>query len=337
MKLKKNQLFFLFICGIVILSNTALCKNKQTKENIHAFKIEYVKEINNSIINNKEKGIGTIIHDFIFGEEITELNNPFNLILINSNSFWILDQGKSTILNYKVDQNELTDPIKNIYPSLVGICFDQDRNVYFSDSKNNKIYIKKVKSEKVDVYNKRFDLNKPTGIAYLSSAKQLWVCETGNHRIAQLESNGKILKTLGKRGTGRGEFNFPTFLWIDENELIYIVDSMNFRIQIIDGTGKVVKVFGEVGNATGFFARMKGIATDSKGHIYVVDGLYNTVQIFDFDGNFLFSFGAQGHGQGEFWLPAGIFIDDKDYIYIADSYNSRIQIFKLIEKASYEN
>jgi DNA-binding beta-propeller fold protein YncE len=310
--------------------------DKNINENNSSFKVEWIREYNNNVISNKEKGIGRILYDFIFGEDVTLFNRPFNLRLINSNSIWILDQGNKTILNFDLEKKTLNNPTEKIFPSLVGICSDQNDNIYFSDSKKNTIFIKKAKSNQVEVFNVGSKLLQPTGLAYFASENQIWVCETGNHRLVQLNENGEIINTIGRRGTEKREFNFPTFLWIDFDGLVYIVDSMNFRIQILDSSGNVHFVFGEPGNATGFLARPKGIATDSKGHIYVVDGLYHTVQIFDKNGNFLFNFGYQGSAKGEFWLPVGIYIDDKDFIYVADSYNSRIQVFRLFEKVKHE-
>ena len=68
------------------------------------------------------------------------------------------------------------------------------------------------------------------------------------------------------------EFNFPTFIWIDNKGIVYLVDTMNYRIQILDKTGNFIFSFGSIGDATGYFARPKGIATDSHGNIYVADG-----------------------------------------------------------------
>jgi len=84
--------------------------------------------------------------------------------------------------------------------------------------------------------------------------------ETGAHRISVLNRKGEIIKRTGSRGNGPGEFNFPTFIWIDKLGNAYVVDSMNFRIQIFNKNGEFVSAFGEIGDATGYFARPKGIA-----------------------------------------------------------------------------
>ena len=175
-------------------------------------------------------------------------------------------------------------------------------------------------------------LDQPTGIACNRTSGDVWVVETGAHQLLHFNSQGQLIARIGERGPGPGQFNFPTFIWIDQEGRIYLVDSMNSRIQLLDPAGAYLGSFGEPGDATGYMARPKGIATDSRGHIYVADALFHAVQIFDRQGNFLYSFGSQGQGTGEFWMPAGLYIDQQDHIYVADSYNGRVQMFELVKK-----
>lgn len=295
--------------------------------------IKWVGEISSLDEFQEDKSlIGNII-ELIVGGETLNLIKPISLALTDSNKIWILDQGLMSPL--LIDKREaeiilINDDEEFTFPSMVGICKAASDKILFTDSKLNKIFICDLSTEHPIELNDTLELIQPTGIAFSISANEIWVVETGAHRISVLDGNGKFIRSIGKRGTRPGEFNFPTFIWIDNNGLVYINDSMNFRVQVLDASGKIISVFGENGDATGYIARSKGIASDSYGNIYVVDALFNTVQIFDIEGNFLLNFGTQGKKDGEFWLSAGIFIDEENKIYVADSYNSRIQIFQLI-------
>jgi DNA-binding beta-propeller fold protein YncE len=281
----------------------------------------------------KDKSFLSSIVDFLTGTESTNLIKPISITLSGNNKIWILDQGINSPLFIDNDESGITlfnDDEEFHSPSMVGICKFEKDEILYTDSKLNKIYKCDPSEEIPFVLNDTLKLNQPTGIAYSESTNEIWVVETASHQITILDLEGNYERSIGKRGTNPGEFNFPTFIWIDKNGLIYINDSMNFRVQVLDSKGNVISVFGENGDATGYFARSKGIASDSFGNIYVVDALFNTVQIFDIEGNFLFNFGKQGKGEEEFWLPAGIYIDVDDKIYVADSYNSRVQIFQLM-------
>ena len=137
---------------------------------------------------------------------------------------------------------------------------------------------------------------------------------------------GSVLRMIGKRGTGDGEFNFPTELRLNGPDLV-VVDAMNFRVQVLDRSGNFRYAIGKIGDSVGGMFRPKGIGFDSEGHLYVVDGLWSLVQVFNQEGQLLYYFGQKGNRPGAFLLPTGLRIDDNDRIYIVDSFNRRVQVF----------
>lgn len=279
----------------------------------------------------EEKSIFDRVGEFFFGQkQAVILSKPISVVAENPESYWVLDQGLGNLLKVQDGVGEIPHPFKEKANSLVGICASSHNEIFFTDSRADKIFKMSLDKDELTEFNLSVALNQPTGIAFSPLNDELWVVETAAHRISVFNRQGILLRRIGKRGEDPGEFNFPTFIWIDKSGIVYIVDSMNFRIQIMNNDGKVISVFGQIGDATGYFSRPKGIATDSFGNIYVVDALFHAVQIFDKNGKFLYYFGRQGRKDGQFWMPTGIFIDDNDYIYIADSYNSRIQVFQLI-------
>ncbi|NOX37621.1 MAG: 6-bladed beta-propeller [Calditrichaeota bacterium] len=264
---------------------------------------------------------------------------PSSLIKDSMNNLWITDPGDHCIVKINQQVGEITHlrpsaPLR--LPSPIGIAQGPDNQIYITDSATGQILILDSGALSFQLFNDTLQLVRPTGIAYSNKNKQIWVVETGKHRIAIFNTHGRLIRYLGQRGNGPGEFNFPTFIHIDQNGTVYVVDSMNFRVQLFKSSGEWITMFGSIGDATGYFARPKGIATDSYGHIYVVDALFNAIQLFNKEGDFLFYFGEPGRDAGQFWLPLGIYIDSEDLIYIADSYNGRIQIFEFLQGGSHE-
>ncbi len=180
-------------------------------------------------------------------------------------------------------------------------------------------------------------LKRPSGLAYHAATDRVYVSDTANHVIKVFDHTGEVVKTFGSRGTGAGEFNFPTRLWIDRVGRLYVCDTLNYRVQVFSTDGRFIMMFGNHGDRPGNFAHPSGIATDSLGHIYVTDRQYENVQIFDPEGNILMALGNEGSAPGEFWLPGGIYVDETDRIYVADSFNKRVQIFELLEHETDEN
>lgn len=282
---------------------------------------------------DKRPNFGDRVSRILFGEKAQEVIKPFNVLAIDPQHFWILDQGAGGVYEVEDGRGTFLKSLKRselTYTSLVGFCRTKEGDLLISDSRLNRVVL--IQGGQIHIFGDSLSLLQPTGLACDPESGNIWIVETAGHRISQLDRNGKLISRIGGRGSEPGRFNFPTFIWIDYRGKIYVVDSMNHRVQLFNSDGDFLHTFGEAGDASGYMARPKGVATDSRGHIYVADALFHVVQIFDERGRFLYSFGNQGQGRGEFWMPTGIFIDDEDHIYVADSYNARIQIFKLEKK-----
>lgn len=282
--------------------------------------------------SQKAPGFGDRLSRLVFGRKAQEVIKPFNVLAADPGQYWILDQGAGGVFEVLEDEGELIRCMKRAsqdFPSLVGMCGAPAGDIFFTDSRLNQIM--RVTDGELSVFADALSFEQPTGIAFHRQSGEIWVVETGAHRISVLSREGERIRTIGGRGTIAGLFNYPTFIWIDSLGRIFVVDSMNFRVQILNAKGQVESTFGTSGDATGNMARPKGLATDSHGHIYVADALFHAVQIFDDQGRFLSSFGSQGQEKGKFWMPSGIFIDEEDHIYVADSYNARVQIFQVVK------
>lgn len=171
--------------------------------------------------------------------------------------------------------------------------------------------------------------SRPAGLAVDPVRSRLYVADAGAHQVLGFDPQGHNVLKFGHRGTGDGEFNFPTWLAVDADGNVYVTDALNFRVQIFAPDGTRLRAFGTQGDASGDLARPKGIDVDRAGHIYLVDALFDAVQMFDRDGGYLMVFGASGRDPGHFWLPSGLALDG-DRIYVADSYNQRVQVFRFL-------
>ena len=114
---------------------------------------------------------------------------------------------------------------------------------------------------------------RPTGIAVDSAAQRIYVTDTLRNKIYVLDMQGSVLQTVGKGGTGKGEFYYPTELHLDGENLL-VVDAMNFRVQWFKRNGDVEGTLGQVGDSLGQMFRPKGVAVDSEDHLYIVDATF---------------------------------------------------------------
>lgn len=83
-------------------------------------------------------------------------------------------------------------------------------------------------------------------------------------RISVFDKNGKFLRTIGKTGTGPGEFRTPHAIEFDSQGRLVVADRHNHRIQILTKEGKFIKEYKE-------FGRVSGLAIDKNDMIYTAD------------------------------------------------------------------
>jgi DNA-binding beta-propeller fold protein YncE len=269
--------------------------------------------------------------DLLFGASEVRMVRPMAVAALG-NTIFVADPGAKGVHRFDTingDYQLLQADDGSALPSPVGLAVC-GKLLLISDSSRAQVFAFSSGDKGARALPTDAPLRQPTGLACDPASGSVFVSDTAAHQVLHLHLNATGLaleKTIGRRGAGIGEFNFPTYLWWGGDGRLYVSDALNFRVQTFDIGGRPLGQFGRMGDGSGDAARQKGVATDSQGHVYVVDSLFHAFQIFDSGGSFLLGVGARGGDPGEFWLPTGIFIDH-EMIYVADSYNSRVQVFR---------
>jgi len=148
------------------------------------------------------------------------------------------------------------------------------------------------------------------------------------NKIYVMDMQGAWCRQSASQGGGEGEFNFPTELRLDGNNLI-VVDAMNFRVQVLDKSGTFQYAIGKIGDSSGAMFRPKGIAVDSEGTCTWWTGCGARYRFSIARVSCFITSGSGERLPGQFQLPTGLFIDRNDRIYVADSLNRRVQVIIL--------
>jgi DNA-binding beta-propeller fold protein YncE len=278
------------------------------------------------------KGILQRLAEWFVGPSENHLVRPMAVVASGS-TLLVADPGARGVHRFDVKNGDYTliraengAPL----PSPVGLALGEAGTVFVADSSLGSVLSIAPGAAFATPVKLSDPPQQPTGIAFDRASQRLFVSDTARHQVRVYGLDGALRSTLGRRGAGSGEFNFPTMIWLGAAGQLLVTDSLNFRTQIFAADGRFVGRFGRPGDSPGDSPRQKGVATDSLGHIYVVDSLLHAVQIFDAAGQLLLSIGGPGQGPGEFWLPTGVFIGEDDVIYVADSFNQRIQVFRYV-------
>jgi len=83
-------------------------------------------------------------------------------------------------------------------------------------------------------------------------------------RISVFDKSGKPLRTIGRTGTGPGEFRTPHAIEFDSKGRLVVADRHNHRIQLLTKDGTFVAEYDE-------FGRTSGLAIDRNDVIYTAD------------------------------------------------------------------
>ncbi len=136
----------------------------------------------------------------------------------------------------------------------------------------------------------------------------------------------RVVKKIGDRGSGPGEFNGLRGLAVGKEGRIYVSDKDNHRIQIFTSEFKFERSFGVKGSEPGQFDGPRGIAIDNDGNVYVADTGNKRIQKFDYAGNFIDQFGYEDE-QSLLIHPWGLSIDKIGNIYVSSARGHKIQKF----------
>lgn len=120
----------------------------------------------------------------------------------------------------------------------------------------------------------------PTFLA-LRPGGGVYVADTMNARVVELDGSGAVVRQLGERGDRFGQLDKPKGVALDSFGNVYVVDSFFAAVQIFNAEGRLLLFFGTPGDAPGFLANPAGIAIDARNRIYVANGLNYRVDVYE--------------------------------------------------------
>ena len=252
--------------------------------------------------------------------------------MVSASRTYVTDVGRGAIFVFDSAVAELqiwslADKGVN-FVSPIGITAGPEQTVLVADSELKRIVRLSRDGNPLGSFGSGL-LSRPTGIARDANSGRVYVVDTHAHDIKVFDDNGKLLNTIGRRGTAEGEFNSPTHITISFNRL-YVSDTLNARVQVLSFDGVPITAIGKRGLYLGNLTRPKGVAIGSDGNIHVVESYYDHLLVYNEAGSFLLPIGGSGNGIGQFYLPAGAWSDDQGRIYVADMYNGRVIIFQYL-------
>ena len=258
----------------------------------------------------------------------------FGITTDSKHRIYVTDNGQAMVFVFDLPNQFVSYIGLDGAPRLVtpmGITVDAKDRVWLADAGAQRVYAFDPQLILRAALGKQGELLNPVAVATDLNLNRLYVADSKQHCIAVYDTEtGLLITKFGKRGTGEGEFAFPTDVAIGSDGRIYVADAMNRRVQIFDSSYRFVEKLGTEGLRWGQFRKPKSVALDVNQNIYVLDTDFNNFQVFDSKHRLLMFLGELGDRPGQFAVPEHIHIGSDNKLYVVDQMNFRIQIFQLL-------
>lgn len=175
------------------------------------------------------------------------------------------------------------------------------------------------------------DFRQPSDVVVGKSGR-VYVLDGVNNKVKVFNYKGSYLFSFGGMGKGKGKFNFPLGIGIDESDRVYIADSGNHRVQIFSSDGKFLSQFTTDTNKKSIKpSDPTDVAVNSTlKRCYVVDNDNHCILIYDLEkGVLLKTHGTMGMEKREFRFPFLLDINQEGNIYIVEVINTRVKVLDL--------
>ncbi|CAF1385372.1 unnamed protein product [Adineta steineri] len=245
-----------------------------------------------------------------------------------------------------------------------GIFIDKEKNIFIADYWNDRIIEWKYNAKERKIIaggngygNGMNQLNNPTDVIIDQQNHSIIIADRGNRRVIQwlnqkqqilidnidcfglaMDKNGFLY--VSNCGNGEGDelsqLNYPTFIFVDEDQSVYVSDTFNHRVMKWRKDAKegiVVAGGNDQGRNLNQLSEPQGVIVDDLGQIYVAD--YGNHRVMRWceekdEGEIIVGENGEGNQSNQLNLPTGLCFDDEGNLYVVDWGNDRIQKFEII-------
>ena len=279
-------------------------------------------------------------------ESLTSIANPVDVKWTSNGSLYVLSRSTAKVIQFAADGTTVRS-ITGIGLNPSGFDIDSAGQVYVALTGNNQVARLKPDGNTFvldALFNGTGKIGRPDGaaasefdqpydVAVTPDGQQVYVSDTGNHRVQKFTSAGVFVSAIGEPGNQIGQLNTPKGICASSDGTIYVADAGNHRIGVIGSDDVLGDAFGQAGTGPLQFQNPVNVSADASG-IYVADLGNNRIVALDrpdrTTGQYTFrweSTGAIALSDALSVAAAGTLLEDR--IYIADTGNNQIQKFLL--------
>ena len=249
---------------------------------------------------------------------ICGLDHPASLIFSDGRVL-VTEMGKHKISGIDCQHFVQQSKMKWHHPFAGKLTQDADLNFYLTTT-DHKLHRLRKNGRRIKTIGQhgtkesQFN-NLPNGLR-VSKWSELYVCDGYNHQIQVFDLDLNFKRSFGKRGTRKGQFDFPSDIDFDSNGCIYIADHCNHRIQVFESSESHIRTIGPTAIK---FKPLSILIRNNQ--LYITDQLNDCILVTTLSGEIVAMV-----GRGYLSNPEGITIDEDGYVYVT-SHRSKIVVF----------
>ncbi|CAF3085003.1 unnamed protein product [Rotaria sp. Silwood2] len=315
-------------------------------DNDDSFSISFIVVISSISVNIRSiQSVATVAGGHGYGIATNQLKNPYGLFVDDNQTIAIADYDNHRIVQWKIGDingqvvaggngegnrlNQLNRP--------TDVLIDRETDSFIICDRDNRRVVRWSRRSGTIEGAILVDNIKCFGLA-MHGQRHLYISDTRKHNVRryQIENkNGVIVAGGNGKGASLNQFNFPTYIFVDQQQTVYVSDYYNHRVMKWNKDAKqgiIVARDQDEGNSATQLWYPEGLFVDMLGTIYVVDSVKHRVMRWS-NGTQQSSviFGGNGRGEGVNQLnaPIGLASDRHDKLYVTDAGNHRVQRFSI--------
>ena len=160
-----------------------------------------------------------------------EKNSPGRSALaIADQKLFMAELGLSGIIKVYNKQLQHLSTIKHRDMSVRDISVDIHRSLYVSDFNNSRIHVfTKDGVHLRSIGHDKEELKRPCDLCV--HGQYVYVTDIRSHRVFVFTTDGEYVTSFGQPGQKEGDFDWPCYIYVDNNGFVYVADFFNHRIQ----------------------------------------------------------------------------------------------------------
>jgi DNA-binding beta-propeller fold protein YncE len=221
--------------------------------------------------------------------DATSFIMPSGVAVDAAGNFYIADNSSRKVFvvsgtNVIMKVMDFSEQVK----SIGSLAIDRTRGILvLPDAKGGKLLLCNLTGELRSTIDGKGHFSFPNAVAVASDGS-IFIADSFNATIIHFSSDGKFIKSFGKRGDTQGDLALATGIAVDGEDHVYVTDGRMHNVTVFDAEGNSLLVIGgqfsiRSGNiGRGGFLIPQGISIDKNDRIYVADSQNRRVQVFQY-------------------------------------------------------